>query len=156
MKLCAVHMDSPLVGPLLEGLGQEYRERYGSGNELASTTPTEFEPPAGAFVVLVDDSGTVAGGGIRRIDEETCELKRLWTRADRRREGLAGQVIDALEATAVAAGYSRLILETGPAQPEAEAFYERRGYIRIPVYGHYEHARAFERHIGHQAAEEIG
>ena len=43
----------------------------------------------------------------------------------------------------MAAGYTRLILETGPRQPEAEALYERRGYSRIGYYGHYPEARAF-------------
>jgi hypothetical protein len=56
-------------------------------------------------------------------------------------------VLDALEAAASDTGYRIVRLETGPAQPEAEAFYESRRYERIPVYGRYSEARAFERRL---------
>ncbi|HET6963516.1 MAG TPA: hypothetical protein VFH58_02015 [Acidimicrobiales bacterium] len=36
------------------------------------------------------------------------------------------------------------LLETGPLQPEAAALYDGRGYKRIPKYGPYPEALAFE------------
>ena len=47
----------------------------------------------------------------------------------------------------VDAGYHTLRLETGPAQPEALALYERVGYLRIPTFGRYRDAIAFERSL---------
>ena len=68
----------------------------------------------------------------------------MWTHPDYRRRGLAWRVLAALEEAASAAGYRRLILETGPRQPEAAAMYARRGYRRIPVFGRYDQALAYE------------
>ena len=68
----------------------------------------------------------------------------MWTAPDHRCKGYASVVLDALEQEAKSRGYANLWLETGPAQPEARALYSRRGYSRIPTYGRYELATAFE------------
>ena len=44
-------------------------------------------------------------------------------------------------------GYAVVRLETGPLQPEAQAMYDRLGYRRIPVFGRYPTALAFERSL---------
>ncbi len=145
-ELRRVPFDDAAVAPLLSGLGEEYRVRYGEIDELEHARAAEFEPPHGAFYVITEDGVTVAGGGFRRLDDEICEVKRLWTSPAHRRRGLAGAVLDALEAAAGEAGYRIVRLETGPSQPEAVAFYETRGYHRIPLYSdRYEQALAFER-----------
>ena len=145
MEIRRVGLADPLVVPLLTGLAEEYLHRYGPNDVLADAAPAEFEPPDGAFVVLLDGGTTVAGGGIRRHDADTCEVKRMWTAATHRRQGLAMRVLDALEVAGRELGYARLVLETGPAQPEAAALYRGRGYRDLPHYGAYDQALAFER-----------
>jgi GNAT superfamily N-acetyltransferase len=145
LELRRVAFDDEAAVPVLAGLSQEYAVRYGEIDEMSYTTAAEFEPPAGTFVVIVQGGRTVAGGGFRRLSDEACEVKRVWTSPQCRRQGLAGLVLDALEGAAAEVGYRTVRLETGPAQPEAEAFYESRGYERIPVYGRYPEAIAFER-----------
>lgn len=148
MQLLVVSYDDPRVRPVLAGLGEEYRQRYGEMDELARAEACEFDPPSGIFYVLQAAQITVAGGGYRRLGDDACEVKRLWTSADRRRMGLAGFVLDALETSARQAGYRIVRLETGPRQPEAVAFYTTRGYRPIPLYSdRYEHALAFERSL---------
>ena len=114
---------------------------------MASVGAEEFEPPDGVFLVLVEDGVTVAGGALRRLSSDTCEVKRMWTSPAHRRKGYATAVLDELEQVARTRGYAVLRLETGPAQPEASSLYERRGYARIPTYGRYEQARAFEHNL---------
>ncbi|MBO0730993.1 MAG: GNAT family N-acetyltransferase [Acidimicrobiaceae bacterium] len=138
-----VRLSDAEVEPLLAGLTHEYDARYGENVEMTRATEGEFDPPSGLFIVLMDGPVTAAGGGYRRYDAETCEVKRMWTNPQYRRRGLAARVLRALEDAALEAGYTRLVLETGPRQPEAEALYARRGYRRIEVYGHYPDARAF-------------
>lgn len=140
-----VALSDPRVGPLLAGLSGEYEQRYGPTDVMADAHPEQFEAPAGAFVVLVEDEVTLAGGGFRRVDEQTCEIKRMWTAPGHRRRGYARTVLTELESRAAAAGYLRVRLETGPMQPEAVALYEVLGYQRIPVYGRYLEAWAFQR-----------
>jgi GNAT superfamily N-acetyltransferase len=136
--------DGDAVRPLLDGLAEEYSARYGTGDEMRHATANEFEPPTGGFVVAVENGTTVAGGGFRYLAPSVCEVKRMWTSPTHRRRGYAMKVLGALEQGARDAGYHTLRLETGPAQPEAQALYGSRGYHRIPVFGRYAQALAFE------------
>ena len=144
VELRRVRISDPEVGVLLSGLADEYQSRYGDGDEMSTVPESDFDPPAGLFLVAVEAGEVVAGGGFRNLEAGVCEIKRMWTRADQRRRGLASAILHGLEVAAREAGYHTLRLETGPAQPEAAALYERRGYHRIPVYGRYSEALAFE------------
>jgi len=143
MEMWRTRLSDARVEPLLAGLALEYDTRYGENIEMTRASAEEFDPPAGVFIVLVQGPVTVAGGGFRRYDTTTCEVKRMWTHPEYRRRGLAIFVLTALEDAAREAGYTRLVLETGPRQPEAESLYTKRGYRRIEFYGHYPEARAF-------------
>lgn len=119
--------------------------RYGPGDAVNDVPAAEFDAPSGTFLVLLDGDVTVAGGGIRRYDQTTCEVKRMWTNPDYRRQGHARRVLSALvDIAGTELGYSRLILETGPAQPEALAMYRELGYREIGNYGQYENSHGFE------------
>ena len=127
MEIRRVRFGDDEVKPLLAGLTREYDTRYGENVEMTRATVEEFDPPCGTFVIIVDRSITASGGGFRRHDSTACEVKRMWTDPRYRRRGLASRVLEALENAAREAGYTRLILETGPRQPEAEAFYASPG-----------------------------
>jgi GNAT superfamily N-acetyltransferase len=144
MELRAVRFTDPEVEPLLSSLSADYEARYGADDEMAAATAADFTPPNGTFLVIVRDGETVAGDGIRRMSGEACEVKRMWTAPAHRRRGYASAVLEALEGAARELGYTYIRAETGPAQPEALAFYRRRGYREIPSFGPYEVAFAFE------------
>lgn len=65
------------------------------------------------------------------LDEETAEIKRVWTSPDHRRQGLSRTVMTALEDAASTRGYRRLYLSTGPRQPEAVELYLSLGYTAL-------------------------
>ncbi|OON82448.1 GNAT family N-acetyltransferase [Streptomyces tsukubensis] len=121
-------VDDPLVRPMLDELAREYRGRYGSDHDLHRYPAAEFAPPEGEFLLLLENGEAVAGGAYRRHSPLTAELKRIWTHSEHRRRGLARRVLLALEQSAVAAGYQRLYLTTGPRQPEAKGLYLASGY----------------------------
>ncbi|QXE33364.1 GNAT family N-acetyltransferase [Streptomyces sp. GMY02] len=126
-------LSDPLVLPMLSELGREYATRYGIDprDELARYPEEEFEPPHGALLLLLEDGEPVAGGAFRRYDSTTAELKRIWTHSAHRRRGLALRVVGELERTAVARGYRRIHLTTGPRQPEARGLYLTAGYTPL-------------------------
>jgi len=66
-----------------------------------------------------------------------AELKRMFVHEDARGQGLARQLLAAVEEAAVTAGVVELRLETGPLQHAAIALYERAGYAHIPNFGPY-------------------
>ena len=143
-----MRLTDPDVVALLVDLNREYVLRYGGGDDVLEDDAADFEAPRGGFIVLRDGGVTVAGGGIRRFDDGTAEVKRLWTSPDHRRKGYAAAVLGALEDLARELGYTRLRLETGYKQPEALAMYRSLGYTEIGNYGIYEHATGFERMLG--------
>jgi His/Glu/Gln/Arg/opine family amino acid ABC transporter permease subunit len=130
--------DHPDAAPLLADLEREYDERYGdhfgepASAELARYPAADFVAPRGAFVLLYEDERLVAGGAFKPYDDDTVELKRIWTAPDARGRGLAGRVVAELERRARALGRSRVYLTTGPRQPEAVQLYLRAGYT--PLY----------------------
>ncbi|GAA0474674.1 GNAT family N-acetyltransferase [Streptomyces olivaceiscleroticus] len=119
----------PLARPLLTELTYEYSTRYEKPVDLdREYPPEEFDPPGGAFLLLLEHGRPVAGGAYRRYDAATAELKRIWTDSAHRRRGLARRVLRVLEQDAARRGYTRLYLTTGPRQPEAKGLYLAAGY----------------------------
>ena len=128
--------DSPVAQQLIDAVQQEYVVRYGSPD----TTPVdarEFAPPDGRFVVGYLDTQAVAMGGVRRIAADTIEIKRMYVSPVARGRGFSRVVLAHLESLACDLGATRVLLETGQAQPEAMRLYETSGYERIEGFGHY-------------------
>ncbi|PKQ10931.1 MAG: GNAT family N-acetyltransferase [Alphaproteobacteria bacterium HGW-Alphaproteobacteria-1] len=120
----------PRARPLIEDLIHEYDSRYGdifnrdgAQAELYRYPPEAFAPPSGNFLLLLRDGQTIGGGAFMRFDDTTAEFKRIWTRRDLRRQGLARRIVAALEDQAAAQGYTRVYLTTGFRQPEASTLY---------------------------------
>jgi putative acetyltransferase len=65
------------------------------------------------------------------------ELKRMYVQPAHRGAGTATRLLAWLEAQARARGCPRVLLETGPYQPEALAFYARHGYVRRGPFADY-------------------
>ncbi len=134
----------PYDAALAAESSRELIERYGRDTEPGG-------PPSSVDVFLVarDDDGCVLGcGALRRIDESTVELKRMYVRPAVRGTGVGRALLRALEDEAAGMGASRVLLETGPLQREAIALYESAGYRAIPCFGPYVDeptSRCFER-----------
>ncbi|MFT4185201.1 MAG: GNAT family N-acetyltransferase [Rhizobium sp.] len=154
---------APEAQPLLEALIGEYDGRYGvagrpggARTEVFRYPPQAFAPPLGDFLLLLRDGETIAGGAFMSHDDETAELKRIWTRGDLRRQGLARRIVIALEESAASQGYTRAYLSTGFRQPEATALYLSLGYRPLfdpeadpALY----RSLPFEKHIGAKAGQ---
>ncbi len=89
------------------------------------------------FMVARDGEGTAVGCGAVVITGCVGELKRMYVRPQNRGQGVARSLLVALEASSLGAGCEELLLETGPYQPEALAFYSKQGYERRGPFGAY-------------------
>jgi GNAT superfamily N-acetyltransferase len=76
----------------------------------------------------------VACGGVKRLDDATGEIKRMFVAPEARGRGVARALLAALEETARGLGYERVRLDTGAKQPHAQALYASAGYAAIPDY----------------------
>lgn len=129
-------LDDALAQPLLTELAQEYAQRYERAAPevlawLKDNAADEFAPPDGGMLIGLLDGRPVTGGGFRRLDTETAELKRIWTDRQHRRRGYAMALLAELEAEITARGYTKIYLVTGDRQPEAEELYAATGYTRL-------------------------
>ena len=120
-----------LVAAMVKEIGALYEPGLPRGS---SASPHELSPPGGGFVVLSEDGRAVAGGGVKRLDEHACEIKRMYVVPAARGGGFGGQLLAALEELARDLGYTIARLDTGPRQPGARRLFERSGYAAVADY----------------------
>jgi GNAT superfamily N-acetyltransferase len=129
--------DGEVARALIDALLDELAHRYGAPDIVDDLASGQMTAPTGAFVVATLDDDPVGCGGIRRVDDTTAEIKRMYVVPDARCGGTGAAILRELEVRALGMGYEALRLETGTAQPEAVALYEGHGYERITSYGPY-------------------
>ncbi|MBA2530310.1 MAG: GNAT family N-acetyltransferase [Euzebyales bacterium] len=129
-------LDGPVASRLIAELQADFVVRYG-GPDDNPTSPEEFAPPSGEFLVAYRGEEPLACGGFRRVDDTVAELKRMYVVSRARRTGVARALLSALERSAAAMGYETMKLEAGTAQPEAIGFYTAAGYQPITGFGYY-------------------
>ena len=98
------------------------------------TRPEELAPPHGAFILGYENGRPIACGGLRRLEDRVCEIKRMYVVPDARSRGVGRALLEALEAAAGHAGYERVRLDAGPRQLHSRALFASAGYIEIPAY----------------------
>ena len=105
----------------------------GFAEELASL-PGPYLAPGGVLLLCVDEANAAGCIAVRRLREETCELKRLYVRPAYQGRGyglvLARRAMD----WARAAGYQRMVLDTLPVMEGAQRLYERLGFRDVAPY----------------------
>ncbi|TGV75478.1 GNAT family N-acetyltransferase [Mesorhizobium sp. M00.F.Ca.ET.149.01.1.1] len=82
-------------------------------------------------VFIARDNGIAVGcGALKRHDEATGEVKRMYTRPSHRGQKIGAEIVGRVEALARQEGLTRLVLETGDRHPAAWTVYERAGFTR--------------------------
>lgn len=112
----------------------ELADRFGFDAPSGADDLAGFEPPDGTFLLVRDGARIVGCAGLRRLDQSTAEVKRMWIDPACRGQGLARRLLGALEDAARAAGRTRVVLDTHSALREAIALYERMGYRSVERY----------------------
>ncbi|MFE5487305.1 GNAT family N-acetyltransferase [Streptomyces sp. NPDC056527] len=158
MNIRSTPYDHPDAVKLNDAVQLEYVARYGDEGDATPMDAGMFVPPLGLYLLAYDsEDRPVATGGWRTQDENDegysdgdAELKRMYVIPEARGLGLARRILAALEADARAAGRTRMVLETGTAQPEAIALYTSSGYESCAKFGHYreyENSRCFAKSL---------
>ena len=126
--------DAPPARDLLAAMVAEMSILYGpiDAPGMPSATPGDFAAPHGTFLVGFDaDGAAVCCGGVKRLDDRSAEIKRMYVVPAARRRGHARTLLHALEDAARDLGYSTVRLDTGPRQAHAQALYEAEGFRPI-------------------------
>ena len=94
----------------------------------------KYGMPEGRLYLLLCDGFPAGCIGLRKIDAESCEMKRLYIRPQYRRAGLGDLLVRQLLADAREIGYRRMLLDTFPFMEPALRLYKRHGFYEIPSY----------------------
>ena len=71
---------------------------------------------------------------LRKLDEERCEMKRLYVRPAFRGHRVGDALVDRILQDAKAIGYRHMLLDTLPFLESAIYIYQKRGFYEIPCY----------------------
>ena len=138
LEIVRAQLESPEAQALIRELNAELQALYPEpGANHFRVDAEELTPGRGAFLIGYVDGKPLACGAIRKHNDRTAEIKRMYVKPAARGQGLSRQILTALEAEGRALGVRRLVLETGSRQVEALALYSRAGFIKIPLFGEY-------------------
>lgn len=131
-----VPVDQEPAASLVQGMRDEIASLYEGldldGPDMPKAGAAELAGPGGTFLVGFDEDGTpVCCGGIKRLPDGACEIKKMFVAPAARGRGVARALLGALEDAARELGYAVARLDTGPKQPHAEALYRGAGYVDI-------------------------
>lgn len=111
-----------------------YHESRGELKDMDTIQQTYLDN-GGIFLIMLDDSQLIGTGAIRKIQNDTCELKRLWLLTSYHGKGLGYRMLQKLFSFARQRGYRRIWLQTDAVyQSRALNFYKRIGFYEIPRY----------------------
>lgn len=105
----------------------------GIEDELASL-PGKYAPPKGRLKLAVEADQPVGCAALRPIDEQLCELKRMYVLPQSRGQGVGKTLAMTLIEEARQIGYRLMRLDTGNFLTSAIKLYESLGFKRIGPY----------------------
>jgi putative acetyltransferase len=140
VELLRADLMSAIAQQLIRALNAELEDRYPEdGANFFRLNADEVAEGRGGFFIAYLAGEPVGCGAVRRTEPGVAEIKRMYVAPSARGQGVGRLILETLEEEARRLGARRLVLETGPRQPEAITLYERAGFIRIPLYGEYLH-----------------
>jgi GNAT superfamily N-acetyltransferase len=102
------------------------------GPSMPPAGQAELSPPGGLFIVGYVDGEPVCCGGVKRLGDDACEIKKMYVVPEWRGKGVARKLLHELEQRARRIGYAVARLDTGPKQLGARGLYESEGYEQVP------------------------
>jgi len=129
-------VDDPVAAELLaEYFASRAQGFTGGVYRRAEPDPAAFVPPAGIFLVVIDDEDAAAGcGGVRMLSPDRGEIKHIWLRDAYRGRGWGRSLLTELEVRATGLGARVVVLDTNASLEAAQSLYRTSGYTEIEPY----------------------
>ena len=96
--------------------------------------PGDYAPPGGRLLLAFDGDRAAGCVALRRLDDDICEMKRLYVRPAFRGTGLGLRLSQAVIAEGRRIGYQRMRLDTLPSMHAAALLYRSLGFREIAAY----------------------
>lgn len=99
-----------------------------------NTLPGKYGPPDGALIIALMNDKPAGCIALRRLSDQTCEMKRLYVRKAYQGLGIGNQLIRMLIDDAVGRNYRYMRLDTLPTMKKAQDLYKSFGFYDIEPY----------------------
>ena len=134
ITIVTINPDDKKAFEITEELSANLLIRFGSNGKNSFT---DWQPDNSKFVfVIAELNNEIVGcGAFRPIDENTAEVKRMYSKLPQKKIGTS--ILTFLEEKAKNIGFTNLVLETRVKNHEAVQFYTKHKYQVIPNYGKY-------------------
>ena len=110
-----------------------YLERQHYDRELEHLEE-KYGPPGGRLYLAQTDGEPAGCIGLRKIDDASCEMKRLYVRPRFRGQSVGALLVEQILEDARSIGYSRILLDTFPFLQSAIRMYRGYGFVEVPSY----------------------
>ena len=130
-----------LIAEYLHSILELAQKNYGLSFDVEAmiesdlSDPVKFHPPHGRFYLVQKDGEFVAVGCLKRLDDLTGEIQRMYVRDSARGTGIGRLIVDRLVADARRIGYRKLRLESLRFLVAAHSLYRSAGFVEIDPYG---------------------
>jgi putative acetyltransferase len=95
---------------------------------------TMYAAPSGGIVLCKVENGFIGCVGIRKIDDDIAELKRMFIQPAYQKRGIGKILLDKAIGLAEKLGYKTIRLDTLNYMTAAINLYKKRGFYEIPAY----------------------
>jgi putative acetyltransferase len=136
IRLTIEDVTAPLARMLFNELDADLLARYPASSVHGLVQGAGTQVPT-VFLVAWHSEEPIGCAAMIDLGGGCAELKRMFVRTRFRNQGIARQLLAAIEQQARDLGYTEIRLETGTRQPEATGLYESSGYTTIPKYNPY-------------------
>jgi putative acetyltransferase len=143
----ATPSDYPAVGELMRAFIRWHYDRHAVDRTIIDSyfdpaayeaelqsLPGPYSSPRGALLVADDEGRVVGCVALKPLGGGGCEMKRLFVDSANHGQGFGDALARAVITRAKGLGYSRMMLDTGPLQVEAQTLYRKLGFHDVPPY----------------------
>ena len=103
-------------------------------SEELLTIDQQYHEPAGGLILAFYNDEPIGCAGVRNLDDETAELKRMYVKSEYRGYKIGASLLQLSIDLSKQLGYKKLRLDTLANMTQAQNLYRSFGFIEIPAY----------------------